>query len=573
MTLPLTAASLDQEPIQVPDTQRISPIASLNRRDFLGCAGGIAAAATGAGALGSLPSPVAAGAARSRAAARNQLAGAARADEALAIRIGAARQQRAHPVPAHAGNGDEAAYAARLGNFTKGLPHTALGEVDPAAYNALLAALAHGASAGFEALPMGGAARFADPMAAYAFVLEGADPFCLATPPPPAFSSAGTAAEMAELYWLALARDIPYAAYATDPLIGRAAADLTRLAGFGGPRANGVVNRASIFRVGLPGELTGPYLSQFLWWPIPYGAMPVPQRYPVAPAQAYMSTFADWLTVQRGQYHPPTPSTAANRPSTRYLSTGRDLTTYLHADFPYQAYLNAGLILYQMAVPLDAGNPYLHARNQTGAATFGPQHLYDLVARAANAALKACWYQKWLVHRRLRPEEFGGRVQKRKMGLVDAPIHTDLLATSTVLDAVEGWLGSYLLPMPYPEGAPMHPSYPAAHSTIAGACVTMLKAFFDETAPVHNPVVTGADGSLIPYTGAPLAVGGELNKLAGNVAMGRGFGGVHWRSDNLAGLQLGEAVAIGILADEAETYPERFTGFSLTTFDGTTITA
>jgi hypothetical protein len=100
--------------------------------------------------------------------------------------------------------------------------------------------------------------------------------------------------------------------------------------------------------------------------------------------------------------------------------------------------------------------------------------------------------------------------------------------------------------------------------------VTVLKAFFDETALLPNPAVAGADGSTLdPYTGAALTVGGELNKLAANVAMGRAFGGVHWRSDLLAGLRLGEAVAMGVLADEAQTYPELFRGFSLTTFDGT----
>ena len=38
---------------------------------------------------------------------------------------------------------------------------------------------------------------------------------------------------------------------------------------------------------------------------------------------------------------------------------------------------------------------------------------------------------------------------------------------------------SYLLPMAFPEGSPMHPSYGAGHATVAGACVTILKAFFD----------------------------------------------------------------------------------------------
>ena len=46
-----------------------------------------------------------------------------------------------------------------------------------------------------------------------------------------------------------------------------------------------------------------------------------------------------------------------------------------------------------------------------------------------------------------------------------------------------------------------------------------------------------------------LTIEGELNKLASNVAMGRGMGGVHWRSDNTRSLVLGEAIAAQILAD------------------------
>jgi hypothetical protein len=568
MTASSNLASFDQDPIQPPRTSRTRSAAGVSRRAFLGQAGGIASVAVTAGTLGGLPSPALVGATG----AGYPQAGVARANQALTIRIGTARTQRTHTLPSHADNGDEAAYPARLGNYTKGLPHTAQGDVAPAAYTALLAALARGTIAAFEAIPLGGIGKLSDPLAAYAFVLEGPDSFCLAAPPAPAFSSAAAATEMAELYWQALAHDIPFAAYPTNTLIAAAGADLIRLSGFQGPTVHGAVTPTTIFRLGLPGELVGPTLSQFLWRPIPYGAMSVSQRYPIAPAREYLTTFADWLTVQQGQYHPPAQSPAAGPPAARYLSTGRDLTTYLHTDFSYQTYLDAGLILFQLAVPLNPGNPYRHTRAQTGFATFGPPHLYDLVAKAANAALKACWYQKWLVHRRLRPEEFSGRVHKQRMGVASAPIHPDLLSISGVLDEVARRTGNYLLPMPYPEGAPMHPSYPAAHSTIAGACVTMLKAFFDEAAVVPDPVMAGADGSsLDPYTGPALTVGGELNKLAANVAMGRAFGGVHWRSDNLAGLRLGEAVAIGLLADEAATYPEMFKGFSLTRFDGTTV--
>jgi hypothetical protein len=557
--------------VQAAPMECVSRSAATSRRDFLGRAAVATAASVAAGALTGLPRPAyAASLAHSVA---DRLAGAARADQALAIRLGAARRKRAVPLPSHPNNGDEAAYASRIGSYSKGLPHNDLGEVDPAAYDALLAALTTGIVAAFESVPRGGSNKQADPMAAYAFNLAGADNYCLACAPAPVFSSAAEAAEMAELYWQALAHDIPFATYGTDTLIGDAAADLSNLFAFRGPTANGGVTRDSIFAMGLPGELTGPRFSQFLWLPVPYGAQTVPQRYPVAPATEFLTTFADWLAVQRGQYTPPTVAASPTPSPTRYVSTGRDLATYLHADFTYQAYLNAGLILYKLAAPLDAANPYRTAKGQTGVGTFGPHHLYDLVAKVANTAVKAVWYQKWLVHRRLRPEAFGGHVHAHKVGAAHYPLHADLFTTSSVLDAVHRQVGSYLLPMPYPEGSPVHPSYPAAHTTIAGACVTVLKAWFDETAPLPQAVIASADGSsLVPYSGPALTVGGELNKLAANIGMGRAFGGVHWRSDNAEALRLGEAVAISLLRDEDQTYAEAFTGFTLTRFDGTTIT-
>jgi hypothetical protein len=88
-----------------------------------------------------------------------------------------------------------------------------------------------------------------------------------------------------------------------------------------------------------------------------------------------------------------------------------------------------------------------------------------------------------------------------------------------------------------------------------------------------SPVEASADGlSLSAYAGPPLTVGGELNKLAANVAIGRDTAGVHWRTDGIEGMNLGEAVAIGILQDYSATTNEVFEGFSLTKFDGTTIT-
>jgi hypothetical protein len=222
--------------------------------------------------------------------------------------------------------------------------------------------------------------------------------------------------------------------------------------------------------------------------------------------------------------------------------------------------------------PYDPGNPYRSSRNQSGFVTLGGAHVLDLVARVANDALRATWFQKWIVHRRLRPEEFGGRLHHQRSGHARYPIHDDVLH-SAALERVGERYGSFLLPQAYPEGCPIHPAYPAGHAAVAGACTTVLKAFFDESFPFDDPVVASDDGlRLAPYGGSDLTVGGELNKLAANVAMGRNAAGIHWRTDAVAGLKLGEDVALGILAEMRACYHEGFAGFTLTRFDGTTAT-
>jgi hypothetical protein len=108
---------------------------------------------------------------------------------------------------------------------------------------------------------------------------------------------------------------------------------------------------------------------------------------------------------------------------------------------------------------------------------------------------------------------------------------------------------------------------------VAGACVTVLKWFFDERFVISQPVVPTPDGlALQPYQGPPLTVGGELNKLASNIATARNIAGVHWRSDARASLHLGEELAISILRDQRALFPEPGSGSTFTRFDGTQIT-
>jgi hypothetical protein len=514
-----------------------------------------------------------------------------RANAALKIREDAAKNQRALPLPSHADNGDEALYPNKVATFTKGLPHDDDGHVIPAAYAAMRHALTTGSPADFESIPLGGARRFTSPQAGLAYELEGADAHALAIPPAPPLRGKRQAGEMIESYWMALCRDVHFNDFGQSPLVARAAVDLGKLTEYSGPRAAGL-----LFRGKTPQDLVGPFISQFLWLDVPFGAQTINQRMStVRPGLDYVLDHTTWVQVQNGK-KPGTSDEMDTVP--RYIRNGRDLGQWVHVDALYQAYFNACLILLGSGAPLDDNNPYTTAnsRTQDGFATFGGPHILSLLTEVATRALKAVWFQKWFVHLRLRPEAMGGLVDNLKNGRAVYDLHPELLG-SDVLETVRAHnelktggaqKTSYLLPLAFPEGSPTHPSYGAGHATVAGACVTILKAWFKESqkmkdlqhlmangAGVSTPVIADADGlSLVPYAGpdaADLTVGGELNKLAGNVAIGRDLAGVHWRSDYEVSLDLGEQLAISILRDQKLTYSETFKGFSLTRFNGETI--
>ena len=135
-----------------------------------------------------------------------------------------------------------------------------------------------------------------------------------------------------------------------------------------------------------------------------------------------------------------------------------------------------------------------------------------------------------------------------------------------------GYPHSFLLPMAFPEGSPMHPPYGAGHATVAGACVTILKAFFDHGAELPFCYQPSADGSQLVDVSIsqPLTVEGELNKLAANISIGRNWAGVHYFTDYIESIRLGEEIAIGILEEQKLTYGENFS-MTVPLFDGGTV--
>jgi hypothetical protein len=476
-------------------------------------------------------------------------------------------------------NGDQT-LPNNIGSFTKGFKHSDRGIVDSNSFLTLTNSLNSKNPNDFDNIILEGQRRLTNPQAGLSYDLEGKDSNSLVTPPPPSFSSDEMAGEIVENYWMALARDINFTNFTDSNLIIKEAIDdLSLRKVFKGHKEHSKVTVNTLFRGVTSGDLTGPYISQFFYLPIPFGASKIDSKMKTFKKEKdFMTSFKDWENIQNGFN---SLESLEWDEETRYIINGRDLSAWVRMDVLYQAYFNAMLILMTppstasqqagIGCPFNPTNPYINSATQDGFTTFGGPHICSLLAEVSNRALKHAWYHKWFVHLKLRPEAFGGAIHLNMTNPSQAefPISDDLISSSVFKEVYDKY-GTYLLPQAFPEGSPMHPSYPAGHATVAGACVTILKAFFDETFVIPDPVIPSNDGlSLNKYDGDVLTVGNELNKLASNVSFGRNFAGVHYRSDAIESQNMGEEFAISVLRDQKFLYNENFTGWKFTRFNGT----
>src|SRR5207253_3786542 len=156
------------------------------------------------------------------------------------VREQAARAETKIPLPRQITNGDEQRYQNQnyIGNYSKGLTHNSLGEVIPDAYRDFLSALGEGTAAALEKKVMlGGSTKLVNCLAGLAFDLEGTDSHQLKIPPFPKLASQDLADQAVELYWMALCRDVNFTKYETDSTARGAAAELSALKEFQGPRS------------------------------------------------------------------------------------------------------------------------------------------------------------------------------------------------------------------------------------------------------------------------------------------------------------------------------------------------
>ena len=217
-------------------------------------------------------------------------------------------------------------------------------------------AIATTRTADFALVPFGSTAadprRWVNPTAGAAFDMEGPDAGALAIPPAPPLTSGEVAAEMAELYWMALLRDRCFSEIedGTGAKVGNAVTGLNQLDWFkgtspiGADRKRPPVTAQSLFRGVLAGDEAGPYVSQFLLMGtnslanskqppllsdvragrIGYGAIAIDQRVtPAKDGKDYMTSFADWLKIQNGEMPASSTCSCPIRASSRRRATSR----------------------------------------------------------------------------------------------------------------------------------------------------------------------------------------------------------------------------------------------------------
>lgn len=584
-----------------------------------------------------------------------------RRQQAFSKRVEAAELafRRDHPV--HESNGDESRYCdecdnpTHIASYSKGLPHdrdTGL-IVDPEHFRLFVEAINSGDPEDFKQIPLGPDAhpseRFMSGIAScnsnfdvadvrawesmgagHAFDLEGPDAQAITMPPAPRLESSELVTEMCEIYWMALLRDVNFTDFECNEDVNAAVCSMNNspwvLIAQGSAdtisdderrRLRGPFTTQNIFRGTTRGDDVGPYISQFLLAGnsglgkfsgaedgfIQYGAVRIDLRVREAtPRLDYMTTWESFLDVQNGADVRGRDLYDNECNGYRFITTPRDLCTYVHVDALYQAYLNACIMMLSMKIPFDAGLPFQaddDCDKQQAFAHFGGPHILSLVAEVATRALKAVRFQKFNTHRRLRPEAVGGLIERFSHD-TENPLFAGVENLYSSLDgemlervrshnAEQNMLcdfgkaraddyspaecsdGTSLLPMAFPEGSPMHPSYGAGHATVAGACVTILKAFFDHTATLPFVFVPEDDGHCLrdikEAIGEDLTVEGELNKLCSNISIGRNWAGVHYFSDYRESIVLGEKIALGILEEQKLTFREEFS-MTVPLFDG-----
>jgi hypothetical protein len=397
--------------------------------------------------------------------------------------------------------------------------------------------------------------------------------------------------EMMEVYAKSLLRDTSFINIEFGTILGNTIIDsLNKYNSITMPTYNEQITSKTLFRGNWDGELEGPYISQYLYLPYTYGNLLIDQKYFVEENIRNTTLMHGWFNIQHGIE---TEKNVKNN-NLKYVYNPRVLGSLVHNDPLFQVYYNACLISIQNGIKSAGYNNDIIDCWTTG----GFPDIFASVAHVALGALRVAWYNKWNVGLKLRPEVFAQRINlsytMNDEFVNSVPGLSEIKNLSNIgnkiLDLIKNYNrrfcgeGSFLLPGMYNELSPTHPSWPAGHATVAGACCTIMKAMFithdDNLNKLKWPATVKHSingNNLDDYLNdtSNMTIVGEINKLASNISLGRDFAGVHYRCDGVVGNLLGEEFAISYLRDKIKEYYEAyngmFNGFILEKFDGSII--
>jgi hypothetical protein len=473
--------------------------------------------------------------------------------------------------------------------------------------------------------------KWVDPQTKYAISLSFPYPYTYPFTPYPEVGSRESFCDLFEVYFMSWLRDVPFYEYTNNSnymqsYITKILTYLNQMM----PNNNNFshplpATAANLFRGKTKGDLLGPYVSQFLIhkprqnYHTAFTAS-LPQFKAAIPAESdvlehYMynnpiitstnldtsggnlgrSDFglieSEFINIQNGYIKGGVTIPTNYKPFTvsRCVLTGRDLATLVHADYPAELLIRAVEILLTNGAPLSKSNPYVSkilGNGFGGFVHFSGVEIHNLMGEIAKEALKVAWYFKYH-NMRMRPEEFAGKIHYQKKNNtniipnLNQDFITNILNDHKTYNSIQNVSNSYLLSLIYPEGAPIHPSYPAGHAIIASACVSVIKALFDEdylfrnlrsgTMKIYEPyndnyikTVGSTKRLCLSETKTNLreitegvefvTIGNELDKLVSNIATGRNFAGIHYRSDSEYSFDLGEEVAANYLRSKLREF-------------------
>jgi membrane-associated phospholipid phosphatase len=227
------------------------------------------------------------------------------------------------------------------------------------------------------------------------------------------------------------------------------------------------------------------------------------------------------------------------------VTTPAGMIAAFHQDRPDLLGRFAAMVLDQLRVPRSSLFPALPA--EAGFTSYGGAVQIDcLIGAAVQTAMRAAWYEKWQVSRRRRPEELAA--DPGSLHPIWAEIGEPLLRPF-----------AGCLPMPLAEGCPLHPAYPSGHAVIGGAVGTVKKAFY------ANSIIQSAAGTAS-------SVHREIDLLIANYGFSRMMMGIHFRSDIIEGIRLGERAALRHLRVAKAESCEPWGSVTFNLFDGQPVT-